>query len=114
MGSDMGGALLGSHGHLFEAVAVGRGSGCVGVVGDLQIAAQCLGGLEVWMDVRQEPEERGAPRCHSHIKFCRGVGLSLKIRPLQDNAADKMASMLRGQRVDVRGGHRWTERKWRN
>lgn len=37
----------GSYGHLFEAEAMERHSGGGG---ELQIPAQCLGGLGVWMD----------------------------------------------------------------
>lgn len=83
----------GSRSHLFEAGAMKRGlQPDWWASGQLQIPAQCLGGLEVWMDVRWALEERRDPRCHSHIKFCRRVGRWLKIRTVQNNAVDWMVS----------------------
>lgn len=49
--------------------------------------------------------ERTAPRCHSHIKVCRGVRPPLKIRMLQGDAVGKMASDGKGQRVAAPCGH---------
>lgn len=47
------------------------------------------------------------------LSFAGGAGLSLKIRPLRDNAVDKMASTQRGQRVDCALQAQMDREEWR-
>lgn len=77
----MGGAVLCSCSHLFEVMFMKRDNYCV----------DCLESLVSWRTESMGQCTMRASRCHSHIKFCRGARLSLKIRHQWVITADKMA-----------------------